>query len=69
MQDSIIENSEVAREAVLTRLRQRYERLRQLARTGDRGAAETRPPQADRGLAANAVPLRSLAVRGHAGDA
>ena len=69
MQDSIIENSEVAREAVLTRLRQRYERLRQLVRTVDRDAAGRRPPQADRGPAANGGPLRTLAVREHAGDA
>lgn len=69
MQESIIENSEVAREAVLTRLRQRYERLRQLVRTVDRDAVETRPLQGERGPVANGVPLRKLAVREHAGDA
>lgn len=68
MPDQTTKNGEVAREAVLTRLRQRHERLWQLARIIDRGQSEARPLRPERGFASG-VPMRAEAVQRHAGDA
>ncbi|HMR29340.1 MAG TPA: hypothetical protein PKA13_01560 [Geminicoccaceae bacterium] len=69
MQDKAIDNSELARVAVLTRLRQRHERLRQLARIVDRGLGEQRPPRPEQAFVANSASLLAPLALPHAGDA
>lgn len=69
MPDQTTKDGDVAREAVLTRLRQRHERLWQLARVIDRGQGEPRPLRPERGFAANGVPMRAEPIPRHAGDA